>query len=67
MKTFGELGTLPKVGDLIIRLFANDESELAIITNIIGDTYHHTKTGHGRYMHVSHLRGYYHPLRQEKK
>jgi len=64
MKTFYELGTMPKVGDLIMR---NPPTELDdnvyMITSIVGDTYHISKTGHC--LHSRHLTSYYSPLGQD--
>ena len=65
MKTFYELGTMPKVGDLIMRYFADNDGHQPVfmITSIIGDTYHTHKNG--AHMHVRHLRSYYSPLGQD--
>ena len=64
MKTFKELGTFPKVGDLMIRERNHGWDNLIyMITKIIGSTYHIHKTGHS--MHVDHLRSYYSPLGQD--
>ena len=64
MKTFYELGTLPKVGDLIIRMDTWYEPPVVLmITNIVGRTYHTSKTGHS--MYIDHLRMYYSPLDSE--
>ena len=64
MKTFKELGTLPKVGDLMIRERNHGWDNLIyMITKIIGSTYHIHKTGCS--MHVDHLRSYYSPLGQD--
>jgi len=66
MKTFYELDTLPKVGDLIMRQGSEHiEPIVVMITNIIGDTYHTSKAGYS--MHIAHLRSYYSPLGQEIK
>ncbi len=65
MKTFYELGTMPKVGDLIMRYFPDNDGfqPIFMITSIIGDTYHTHKNG--AHMHVAHLRCYYSPLGQD--
>ena len=66
MKTFGELGTLPKVGDLIIRRVKTQwDDNVYMITKIIGDTYHISK--HGRTLHKRHITTFYSPLEQENK
>ena len=47
MKTFHELGTMPKVGDLIIRKSSTEwDDNVYLITKIVGDTYHIHKQGH---------------------
>jgi hypothetical protein len=63
MKTFYELGTLPKVGDLVIRMDTWDHPLVLMITNIVGRMYHTSKAGHS--MHRDHLRIYYSPLVSE--
>ena len=64
MKTFSELGTLPKVGDLIMRRESIGwEHTVFMITKISGDTYHISKKGWS--FHVNHLRTHYSPLSQE--
>ena len=64
MKTFKELGTLPKVGDLIIRTIQTDKDDnVYLITNIIGDTYHINKRNHS--LHSRHLASYFSPLKQD--
>lgn len=64
MKTFHELGTLPKVGDLIIRTIrTNNDDNVYMITKIIGDTYHISKSGYS--LHERHLASYYSPLSQD--
>lgn len=66
MKTFGELGTLPKVGDLIIRRSKTQwDDNVYMITKIIGDTYHISKRGHT--LHKRHVTTYYSPLGQDKQ
>ena len=61
MKTFHELGTMPKVGDLIIRKSRTDwDDNVYMITAIKGDTYHISKQGHS--LHARHLASYYSPL-----
>ena len=66
MKTFGELGTLPKVGDLIIRTIQTDKDDnVYMITSIVGDTYHISKRGHT--LHKRHVTNYYSPLGQDKQ
>ena len=66
MKTFHELGTLPKVGDLIIRTIQTDKSDnVYLITNIVGDTYTVHKQGYP--LHERHLKSYYSPLKQDTK
>ena len=62
MKTFYELGTMPKVGDLIIRKLW-EKDNVYMITKIVGDTYHISKRG--RTIHATHLASYYSPLGQE--
>lgn len=65
MKTFYELGTMPQVGDLIIKLTSQrmDTPVVYLVTKIIGDTYHVSKQGHS--LHWRHLASYYAPLKQE--
>ena len=65
MKTFSELGTLPKVGDLIMKQGGDGWGNpvIHLVTKIIGDTYHVAKTGYS--MHVKHLQSYYSPLKQD--
>ena len=65
MKTFHELGTLPKVGDLITKYSGDGWGEpvLLMVTNIVGDTYHTSKTGFS--IHIRHLQTWYCPLGQE--
>ena len=66
MKTFHELGTMPKVGDLIIRTSQSKlDDNVYMITNVIGDTYHISKRGYT--LHARHLASYYSPLGQETK
>jgi len=64
MKTFYELGTLPKVGDLIMRTEPTDlDDNVFMITSIVGDTYHISKTGHC--LHERYLEHWYSPLGQD--
>jgi len=64
MKTFYELGTMPKVGDLVMRTPPTElDDNVYMITSIVGDTYHISKTGHS--LHSRHLRSYYSPLGQD--
>ena len=64
MKSFHELGTMPKVGDLIIRTIQTDKDDnVYLITKIIGDTYHINKRNHS--LHARHLASYFSPLGQE--
>jgi len=65
MKTFFQLGTLPQVGDLIMKEGGDGWGNpvVYIVTNIIGDTYHMSKSGYS--MHIKHLQSYYSPLSQE--
>ena len=64
MKTFYELGTLPKVGDLIMRTDPTDlDDNVYMITSIVGDTYHISKTGHT--LHERYLEHWYSPLGQD--
>ena len=65
MKTFYELKTLPKVGDLIIKEGGDGWGNpvIYLVTKIIGDTYHVSKKGHS--IHWRHLASYYAPLGQE--
>ena len=66
MKTFYELGTMPKVGDLIIRKSSTEwDDNVYMITTIVGDTYHISKQGHT--LHARHLASYFSPLGQESK
>ena len=67
MKTFYELGTMPKVGDLIMKTNGDGWGNPVVfmVTEIIGDTYHVSKTGHA--LHGRHLASYYAPLGQETK
>ena len=66
MKSFGELGILPKVGDLIIRRSKTQwDDNVYMITKIIGDTYHISKRGHT--LHKRHVTAYYSPLGQDKQ
>ena len=66
MKTFHELGTMPKVGDLVIRTVQTDKDDnVYMITSIVGDTYHISKRGYS--LHARHLASYYSPLGQEIK
>ena len=67
MKTFYELGTMPKVGDLIMKINGDGWGNPVVymVTNIIGDTYHVSKQGHS--LHWRHLASYYIPLEQETK
>ena len=65
MKTFRELGTMPQVGDLIMRKNGWDETVVWMITNVIGDTYFTDKKGYSIYK--PHLLTYYSPLKQETK
>ena len=65
MKTFYQLGTMPQVGDLIMKKASDgfDNPAIFMVTKIIGDTYHVSKTGHA--LHGRHLASYYSPLGQE--
>jgi len=65
MKTFYELGTMPQVGDLIMKTASArfDNPVIFLVTKIIGDTYHVSKTGYSIY--AEHLASYYSPLGQE--
>ena len=64
MKTFHELGTMPKVGDLIIRKSSTQwDDNVYKITKIVGDTYHISKQGYS--LHARHLASYFSPLGQE--
>lgn len=64
MKTFYELGTMPKVGDLIIRKIKTDKDDnVFMITSIDGDCYYISKRGHC--LHSRHLASYYSPLGQD--
>ena len=66
MKTFHELGTMPKVGDLIIRKSSTEwDDNIYLITKIVGDIYHIHKQGHS--LHARHLASYFSPLEQENK
>jgi len=67
MKTFYELETLPKVGDLIMREGGDGWGNpvVYIVTKIIGDTYHVNKTGHS--LRREYLSAWYSPLSQEKQ
>ena len=64
MKTFYELGTMPKVGDLIIRTSQTDKDDnVFMVTKIVGDTYTIHKQGYT--LHARHLKSYYSPLKQD--
>ena len=64
MKTFYELGTLPKVGDLIIRTIqTNKDDNVFMITDIWGNNTYIIHTGHS--LHARHLASYYSPLKQD--
>ena len=64
MRTFHELGTMPKVGDLIIRTIQTDmDDNVYLITKIIGDTYYIHKRNYS--LHARHLASYYSPLTQD--
>ena len=64
MKTFHELGTMPKVGDLIIRKSSTQwDDNVYMITKIVGDTYHISKQGYS--LHARQLASYFSPLGQE--
>ena len=64
MKTFYELGTMPKVGDLIMRYIQTElDDNIFMVTAIVGDTYHISKAGHC--LHSRHLASWYVPLAQE--
>ena len=66
MKTFHELGTMPKVGDLIMRTYQTDKDEnVFMITSIVRDSYHISYRGHT--IHSRHLAHYYAPLGQDTK
>ena len=67
MKTFYELGTMPQVGDLIMKTASDGWGNpvIYLVTKIIGDTYHCHKKGHS--LHARHLASYYSPLGQETK
>jgi len=66
MKTFYELGTMPKVGDLIMRYTPTElDDNVFMITSIVGETYHISKRGYT--LHARHLASYYSPLGQETK
>ncbi len=65
MKTFYQLKTLPKVGDLIMKAGGDGWGNPVVfmITKIIGDTFYTNKTGHS--FHWKHLSAWYCPLDQE--
>ena len=64
MKTFGELGTLPKVGDLIIRTIPTHlDDNLFMITDIWGADTFIIQTGHS--LHVRHIEANFSPLGQD--
>jgi hypothetical protein len=64
MKTFYELGTMPKVGDLIMRYTPSElDDNVFMITSIVGETYHISKTGWT--LHARHLASWYVPLAQD--
>ena len=67
MKTFYELGTMPQVGDLIMKTCSDGWGNpvIHLVTKIIGETYHVSKTGHS--IHARHLASYYSPLGQDKQ
>ena len=66
MKTFHELGTMPQVGDLIMKICTDerDNPVIYLVTKIIGDAYHVSRQGGGA-LHWRHLASYYAPLEQE--
>ena len=65
MKTFRELGTMPQVGDLIMRKNGRGETLVLMITEIDGHTY---RTHEKKYsIYKTHLQTYYSPLKQETK
>ena len=65
MKTFYELKTLPKVGDLIMKEGGDGWGRpvVVIVTKIIGNAYYINKTGQS--MHRNYLSAWYCPLEQE--
>jgi len=65
MKTFYELGTMPKVGDLITKTNGDGWGNPVVymVTEIVGDHYRTHKQGHS--LHARHLASYYSPLGQE--
>jgi hypothetical protein len=64
MKTFYQLGTLPKVGDLIMRHTPTElDDNVFMVTSIVGDTYHISKADHC--LHVRYLEHWYSPLGQD--
>lgn len=64
MKTFKELGTLPKVGDLIIRTIQTDKDDnVFMITDIVGNAYHISKKDH--ILHLRYIENYFSPLKQD--
>ena len=67
MKTFYELGTMPKVGDLITKTNGDGWGNpvIYLITKIIDENYH-VHNGN-RSLHRKHLASYYSPLGQENK
>ena len=67
MKTFYELGTLPKVGDLIMKEDGDGWGNpvIYLITKIIGENYH-VHNGN-RSLHRNYLSAWYCPLSQEKQ
>ena len=64
MKTFYELGTMPKVGDLIIRTSQTDKDDnVFMITDIVGNAYHISKKDH--ILHIRYIAHYFSPLTQD--
>ena len=64
MKTFEELGTLPKVGDLIIRTIPTHlDDNLFMITDIVGWDTFIIQTGHS--LHARYIKAYFSPTGQD--
>ena len=64
MKTFKELGTLPKVGDLIIRTIPTHlDDNLFMIIDIWGPDTFIIQTGHS--LHARHIKANFSPLKQD--
>jgi hypothetical protein len=65
MKTYRQLGTMPKVGDLITRKNGWGETEVLMVTEIDGHIY---RTHPKKYsIYAPYLQRHYSPLKSETK